>query len=112
MPGGEHDGVVEFGGVEDPFVEEDDRGGEGDPCAVYPVSVFVSISCMCVHSRNVDRWVQWRLRCLRLLRLCVDNGQHGQLRVALLLARLSFFFRHLDRMYCSTCYCCQKVKGE
>ena len=54
VPGGERDGVVEFGGVEDPFVEEDDGAGEGDPGAAFGVSCcLVWYMCVC-YSRNVD----------------------------------------------------------
>ena len=41
MPCREEDWVVELGRVEDPFVEEDDGGGERDPCSVHNVSALI-----------------------------------------------------------------------
>lgn len=76
MPCGEHNGISEAGGVENPFIEDDDTRRERDP------------------GRDVEGGVESGLG--RLARLCfgVDSGQ--DVCRPLLLARLPFLLGHCD----------------
>jgi len=68
VPCCENDWVVEVCGIKDPFVEDDDTGTEGDPCAFEKSQTARSMRLQRpVYSRNVDCWGDTTLCRFRLV---------------------------------------------
>lgn len=85
--------------VQDPFVEQDNRGTQADPNAVYgrvlasPIGAFRELGSLDL--RDVDGRGNGRLRGLRLLRVRVDGRQHGSILLPHDLARGALLLSHL-----------------